>query len=164
MKVTNVVVGVVVMCGAATAIWWTAVGRPHVEQARRDSCASNLRQLALGASQYAQDYDERYPPRPRPDGDWMSRIGMGACAHTRGPIDANDGALMPYVNNRCIEWCPSDRAHIYPCGSYLWNNSLCGRSLAECEGKPLGWDHEPWHSRGRNVVDTGGTVLHLRER
>ncbi|MBZ0172326.1 MAG: DUF1559 domain-containing protein, partial [Phycisphaerales bacterium] len=31
------------------------------EKARQSSCASNLKQLALGLMQYAQDYDETYP-------------------------------------------------------------------------------------------------------
>src|SRR5437868_1670323 len=32
------------------------------ENARRSSCLSNLKQIMLGAIQYTQDYDERYPP------------------------------------------------------------------------------------------------------
>jgi len=31
------------------------------ENARRTSCASNLKQIGLGVMQYTQDYDERYP-------------------------------------------------------------------------------------------------------
>lgn len=31
------------------------------ENARRTSCASNLKQIGLGIMQYTQDYDERYP-------------------------------------------------------------------------------------------------------
>ena len=31
------------------------------ESARRTSCISNLKQLALGTMMYAQDYDETYP-------------------------------------------------------------------------------------------------------
>jgi len=31
------------------------------EKARQTSCASNLKQLALGFSQYCQDYDEKFP-------------------------------------------------------------------------------------------------------
>src|SRR3954469_10299371 len=33
------------------------------ENARRSSCQSNLKQIALGFKQYTQDYDEKYPPR-----------------------------------------------------------------------------------------------------
>lgn len=32
------------------------------ENARRTSCASNLKQIGLGIMQYTQDYDERMPP------------------------------------------------------------------------------------------------------
>jgi prepilin-type N-terminal cleavage/methylation domain-containing protein len=31
------------------------------ENARRASCASNLKQISLGLMQYSQDYDERFP-------------------------------------------------------------------------------------------------------
>src|SRR5215217_5547109 len=33
------------------------------ENARRASCQSNMKQIALGVLQYVQDYDERYPCR-----------------------------------------------------------------------------------------------------
>ena len=35
--------------------------RARRENARRSSCQSNLKQLALGFIQYTQDYDERLP-------------------------------------------------------------------------------------------------------
>ena len=31
------------------------------ENARRSSCQSNLKQIALGIKQYTQDYDEKFP-------------------------------------------------------------------------------------------------------
>ncbi len=33
------------------------------ENARRSSCSSNMKQIALGIIQYTQDYDEKMPPR-----------------------------------------------------------------------------------------------------
>src|SRR5688572_8152662 len=33
------------------------------ENARRASCQSNLKQIALGVKQYTQDYDEKFPAR-----------------------------------------------------------------------------------------------------
>jgi prepilin-type N-terminal cleavage/methylation domain-containing protein/prepilin-type processing-associated H-X9-DG protein len=40
------------------------------ESARRASCQSNLRQIALGLQQYTQDYDERFPVNPSDMDGW----------------------------------------------------------------------------------------------
>jgi prepilin-type N-terminal cleavage/methylation domain-containing protein len=34
------------------------------EKARGVTCLSNVRQIGLGTSQYIQDYDEVFPPKP----------------------------------------------------------------------------------------------------
>jgi prepilin-type N-terminal cleavage/methylation domain-containing protein/prepilin-type processing-associated H-X9-DG protein len=61
------------------------------EQARRSSCLSNLKQLGLAAMMYGQDYDEQLP------------VGV-----TQGnPLWDVVNALMPYVKNRAIFYCPS---------------------------------------------------------
>ena len=65
------------------------------ENARRSSCQSNLKQIALGAKQYVQDYDEKYP---LVDG----RILIA---------DGTDGwglLLQPYLKSVQIYQCPSD--------------------------------------------------------
>jgi prepilin-type N-terminal cleavage/methylation domain-containing protein/prepilin-type processing-associated H-X9-DG protein len=63
------------------------------EKARQTSCASNLRQLGLGAMMYLQDYDNRYVPwygeNPTNGKGWSS-------------------LLMPYVKNEQMFACPSD--------------------------------------------------------
>jgi len=55
------------------------------EKARQAQCVSNNRQLGLGIQQYAQDYDERFPP---------SRLVVGGVAIL--PWSAN---IQPYVKN-----------------------------------------------------------------
>jgi len=61
------------------------------EQAKRSSCLSNLRQLALATMTYGQDYDELLP--------------VGA---TQGnPLLNVTQGLEPYVKNRQIFYCPS---------------------------------------------------------
>ena len=61
------------------------------EQARRTSCLSNLKQLALAAMMYGQDYDELLP--------------VGA---TQGnPLWSVVQGLQPYVKNSQIFYCPS---------------------------------------------------------
>jgi len=67
------------------------------EKARQASCASNLKQLAMGVLMYCQDNDERTPRHcpccPNPP---------GSRAH---PCWA--GQIMPYVKNTQIYKCPS---------------------------------------------------------
>jgi prepilin-type N-terminal cleavage/methylation domain-containing protein/prepilin-type processing-associated H-X9-DG protein len=80
------------------------------EQARRASCTSNLKQIALGMLMYAQDYDERFP------------AGKGNCSH--GPFDSWGQDIMgwddfhmqwlgyailvqPYIRNLQVFRCPS---------------------------------------------------------
>jgi prepilin-type N-terminal cleavage/methylation domain-containing protein/prepilin-type processing-associated H-X9-DG protein len=61
------------------------------ENARRASCQSNLKQLALGLMQYTQDYDEKYPPMfSGTSGNWLW-----------GQV------TMPYLKSTQIFECPS---------------------------------------------------------
>ena len=62
------------------------------ENARRASCQSNLKQIALGFAQYVQDYDERYP--------FVYNI-----------VTQTDGwprHLQPYLKSEQIFQCPSE--------------------------------------------------------
>lgn len=67
------------------------------------SCQSNLKQLALAAMMYCQDYDERMPIADR----WC-------------------GALMPYCRNEAIFTCPSDDDK----WSYAMNYKLSRMAMA----------------------------------
>ena len=51
---------VIAIIGLLAAILFPVFGRVR-EQARKTTCQSNLKQLGLSFSQYAQDYDERLP-------------------------------------------------------------------------------------------------------
>jgi prepilin-type processing-associated H-X9-DG protein/prepilin-type N-terminal cleavage/methylation domain-containing protein len=66
------------------------------ENARRSSCQSNLKQLALGIIQYTQDYDEKYPAQfmTVPAGVSTNNIYWGQ-------------TIMPYVKSTQIYECPS---------------------------------------------------------
>lgn len=74
------------------------------EKARQSSCLSNMKQLALAAMQYAQDYDERWHPHyyaapvalPQPDG------GSPTTALTWAHVS------YPYINNTQVFLCPSN--------------------------------------------------------
>jgi prepilin-type N-terminal cleavage/methylation domain-containing protein/prepilin-type processing-associated H-X9-DG protein len=67
------------------------------EKARQSSCLSNIKQIALAAQMYAQDYDELLPR------------GSGYIAPAT--LIANDGewfiTLSPYIKNTQIFNCPS---------------------------------------------------------
>jgi len=74
------------------------------ENARRTSCASNLKQLMLGFTLYTQDADENFP-----QWQWKhSSIG--------GDTDPNDAttlwinAIYPYVKSVGVYKCPDDSA------------------------------------------------------
>lgn len=62
------------------------------ENARRASCQSNLKQIALGIAQYTQDYDEKYPLLQDPS------VGSGIPYVT---------AIDPYMKSNQIFICPS---------------------------------------------------------
>lgn len=71
------------------------------ENARRSNCQSNLKQLALGIYQYAQDSDETYPLRNN-DLD-------GNGSYTTG-VDAGWAVMIePYLKSRQIFQCPSEK-------------------------------------------------------
>lgn len=60
------------------------------ENARRSSCASNLKQISLGVLQYTQDYDEQFPVHSATAATgWVVQLG-------------------PYLKSTQIFQCPSD--------------------------------------------------------
>ena len=67
------------------------------ENARRSSCQSNLKQMALGIFQYTQDYDEKFP-----------LYRTGAYNGTQRPYSWADGGIQPYVKSIQILQCPSE--------------------------------------------------------
>jgi prepilin-type N-terminal cleavage/methylation domain-containing protein/prepilin-type processing-associated H-X9-DG protein len=74
------------------------------ENARRASCQSNLKQIALGVFQYTQDYDERFPVR------LVNATGsppVSSGASPSNPFGWAD-ALQPYLKSTQIFQCPSE--------------------------------------------------------
>ncbi len=67
------------------------------ENARRASCQSNLKQIALGVFQYKQDYDEKLPVVAYAN-------GTGAANSPYGWADS----LQPYLKSTQIYQCPSE--------------------------------------------------------
>ncbi|NUP98382.1 MAG: DUF1559 domain-containing protein [Armatimonadetes bacterium] len=91
------------------------------EKARQSSCGSNLKQLGVGCLQYAQDYDERMPPR------YYRYVPTVA----GGPNWCQD-LVQPYIKNAQVIMCPSTKALSY--GYHQGkdaNNGLNLRALAQ---------------------------------
>jgi len=84
----------------------TAAAAPvtaEVEAARRATCLSNMRQLALAIIMFAQDYNECLPNASV----WMD-------------------SLDPYIKSKVLFHCPSDIGHDY---SYALNSAVASKSL-----------------------------------
>ena len=96
------------------------------ENARRSSCQSNLKQIALGFAQYSQDYDEKFPRHANPDAltGWVV-------------------VLQPYLKSTQIFQCPSDSS-VAPTTpdaegytDYAYNLGLAGFSSTVSVGQGL---------------------------
>jgi len=74
------------------------------ENARRSSCQSNEKQIALGFKQYLQDYDEKYPPAT-PGTLWPTAINV-------------------YTKSVQILRCPSASSGSADAIDYLYNSNL----------------------------------------
>jgi len=70
------------------------------ENARRASCQSNLKQIALGVAQYTQDYDEKLPV--------VEMYPVANRVATNYSVWAD--ALDPYLKSTQIFYCPSNPA------------------------------------------------------
>lgn len=68
------------------------------DKARAASCLSNTKQMGLGITMYAQDYDETYP-----QAYWYANDLNGANGYNQW-----SGLIQPYVKNVGIFVCPSD--------------------------------------------------------
>jgi prepilin-type N-terminal cleavage/methylation domain-containing protein/prepilin-type processing-associated H-X9-DG protein len=76
------------------------------ENARRASCQSNLKQIAIGFKQYVQDYDEKYPPL-------FADLATGSISVGLSGFDSADDRgwgelLQPYIKSTQVFQCPSE--------------------------------------------------------
>ncbi len=105
------------------------------ENARRASCQSNLKQLGLAFTQYAQDYDEHLP------------MGVSAGRANYGYGDGWAGRVYPFVQSAGVFHCPDDAAapvqntvggktYTLSPVSYAYNRNLAGSDLPGDISKP----------------------------
>ena len=86
------------------------------ENARRTTCASNLRQLTLAFTQYTQDSDELMPGAVQGNGgvgvfggwNYYSTFAGHPTAATLTQFDVTKGALYPFVKSVGVYACPDD--------------------------------------------------------
>ncbi|MFQ6096193.1 MAG: DUF1559 domain-containing protein [Armatimonadota bacterium] len=104
------------------------------EQAKKASCASNMKQLALAMLMYCQDYDDRYPRQRIYPPNAADAVRHGPNNDCTFWIDT----IQPYVKNRDIQKCPSepDRGNRNEWGG---NPDL-----------PKGYANNPYATNGRN--------------
>jgi len=106
---------VVAIIGILAAILFPVFARVR-ENARRSSCASNMKQIGLGLIQYSQDYNERLPVTPKGNTTTLAEY-IGGWA----------GPIYPYVKSRKIYACPSDptrRISAFAVMSYAYNSNI----------------------------------------
>jgi prepilin-type N-terminal cleavage/methylation domain-containing protein/prepilin-type processing-associated H-X9-DG protein len=130
------------------------------ENARRASCQSNMKNIALGFKQYIQDYDELYP------------IATASVAKNPkvGQLNWADQA-DPYIKSSQIFQCPSDAAAVGATGnglgytySYGYNSLLSSQNESAMNSSALiVLNYEIPGSTTASVGTTGGiaTTRHL---
>jgi prepilin-type N-terminal cleavage/methylation domain-containing protein len=94
---------VIAIIAILASILFPVFGRAR-ENARRASCASNLKQIGLGLLQYTQDYDESYPAAGLHYDSQLGRdqaLGYGWA-----------GDIYPYVKSAQVFACPSDSSEM----------------------------------------------------
>ncbi len=100
---------------------------PARGNARRASCASNLKQIGLGYLQYAQDYNDKFPITTTKQG-WF-------------------GAVQPYLKSTAIFRCPSEeRRKDDNLTDYWFNRRLAGietKAVQNTASTLLSGDGEP---------------------
>ncbi len=82
------------------------------ERARAISCTSNLKQIGLAWTMYAQDYDGGYGPDtiyPFAPANFSIRQSWSSQITGTGPntvVDSTKGRLQPYMKSAAIQTCP----------------------------------------------------------
>ncbi len=114
------------------------------ENARRASCQSNLKQIALGFMQYTQDYDEKLPLWfANLDGSSDAREFTETLTGAGGPGKDQGWAelLQPYLKSTQIFQCPSEPNGPAAAGSnsggytdYMYNGDISSYNSGTTSG------------------------------
>ncbi len=129
---------VIAIIAILAAILFPVFGRAR-ENARRSSCASNLKQIGLGMQQYIQDYDEKFLIQT------INTTNGYHFAHILQPYikskqifncPSSGGVLVnpqtfAYTDNKDHQWGFTSTLYSDYTGDYGINSGAEGRSLAE---------------------------------
>lgn len=116
------------------------------EKARQSSCLSNVKQLALGAMMYGQDYDETF----------MQNNPIG-----QGPLPTDKfwmGRIAPYIKNTQIFTCPSNGQWVgYAINNRVssWDSGVAMAAVLTPAGTLLLADTAPTNKYTLNSVIAG---------
>jgi prepilin-type N-terminal cleavage/methylation domain-containing protein len=135
---------VIAIIALLAAILFPVFGRAR-ENARKSSCANNLKQIGTGLAQYMSDYD----------GYMMGSeaIALGT-AVTSWPTQVN-----AYIKNGQVFICPSGERGVFAPNPTLINPSVGGRSrycgVTTTDGSTGSVGQIPGLSYGRNLIQSG---------
>ncbi len=124
---------VIAIIAILAAILFPVFGRAR-ENARRSSCQSNMKQLGLAMTQYAQDYDERYVGVNRYNASTLSDTPWDKAIqpYMGMQVDMNNGAAL-------ILQCPSDTLMRYSAANAVPNQSRRSYAMvARSDGSQFG--------------------------
>lgn len=99
------------------------------ENARRASCQSNMKQLALAFTMYTEDYDEAVPGAAccaagsAQKGGWMYYSTFQANVSPNS-FDVTQGSLYSYVKSKGVYVCPDDSEGQRSGNSYSYNSCM----------------------------------------
>ena len=95
------------------------------EKARQITCASNLRELALGFTMYVDDNDGTYPSLTHGTANGIMG-GWVLINNYNTDFDVTKGSIYPYVTNSRVYTCPDDTEGIESGLSYSVNRCMSG--------------------------------------
>lgn len=114
------------------------------ENARKSSCANNLKQIGLGFMQYSQDYDERMTQA------WYDRGGYP------GGWRWMD-AIYPYVKSEQLYTCPSATGNN---SKYIYRNPVTTTGVTGGPFGSYGFNVAYWgNNSGDNAINPNGQGL-----
>jgi len=180
---------VIAIIGILAAMVFPVFARAR-ESARRAVCLSNIKNIGLAMQMYLADYDDTMPPNEhRPEIvswylDWAISMNgdddwVAGCAFKRGaannPYLKWQVVLDPYVRNRDVWRCPSQRTYsgnavLFPIDGWDWWSRVlqivgeagqCTAGMACGEPFPPGWggDITDSYVQGQCLPGTGGIAI-----